>query len=584
MPWFQIGSNSFNVTLELNPLAILMLPVVTLISFLVHLYSAGYMAGDSGTKRYFAMLGFFTFAMLGIVVANNLLLIFGFWELVGFSSYLLIGHWIEKPEAAKAAQKAFLFNRVGDVGFIIGLMIIWTHTQTFELNDLLYHSEIYSWQTAASLFIFCGVIGKSAQLPLFSWLPDAMEGPTPVSALIHAATMVAAGVLLLAKVFLLFTPVALQVVTIIGMATSLLAAYSALHQYDIKKILAYSTVSQLGLMITAVGIGSENAAMFHLFTHAFFKAGLFLAAGSVIHALHHAAHSPAGAANSQPFLTGSFDVQDIRNLGGLRKPLPFTFIVFIITGASLSGIPLFTGFISKDAMLTATLTAAESDSKMWLVMIPFMLTSFLTVMYTFRMIWFVFMGEQKITVVVHEPPLIMRIPLGILAIASIALSISLNPLSVPGWFGSLLEELEISPTATLLSIVIVSLAILIAWYRYSKQVSVKPTSLFVQNAFGIDRLYYQTVERPFIRLAAVTDSVDRKWIDGILHFTAYTQVALSHLIAWLDQNVVDGFVNFAAKFAGGIGSFTRSFQGGKIQRYIMWALFGLIIFLFFILI
>jgi NADH-quinone oxidoreductase subunit L len=559
--WFQVGASSFTANIELNNLAILMMPVVTIISFLVHLYSIGYMVSDGGIRRYFAMLGFFTFAMLGIVLANELLLIFVFWELVGFSSYMLIGHWMNKPEAGKAAQKAFLFNRIGDVGFVIALMIIWANTKTFDLNNILYHSDFYSWQTSASLCLLCGVLGKSAQLPLFTWLPDAMEGPTPVSALIHAATMVAAGVLLLTKVFLLFTPVALQVVLVIGSITALLAAYSALHQYDIKKILAYSTISQLGLMLIAIGAGSENAAMFHLVTHAFFKAGLFLAAGAVIHAMH------------QP--QSKVDVQDIRNLGGLRKKIPFTFIVFLITGASLSGLPLFTGFISKDAIITAV-------SHSMPVLAVVLLISFLTILYTFRMIWYIFMGNGTRDYSVTEPPLIMRIPLGILAIASIALTISLNPFSSPDWFTVLLGETPISLEATILSIIVLVLALVTAWQLYVKQPIIKPVSTFAQKNFGLDVFYEKLIGTAFIKLSAITESTDRKWIDGALHATAYTNVAVAHFIAWFDKVFIDGFVNGMATFASGIGSFTRSFQGGKIQRYIFWALAGLIIFIIFI--
>ena len=559
--WFQVGSTIFTATIELNNLAILMLPVVTLISLLVHLYSIGYMVSDGSVCRYFAMLGFFTFAMLGIVLANDLLLIFVFWELVGFSSYMLIGHWITKPEAGRAAQKAFLFNRIGDVGFIIAVMIIWTNTKTFDLNDILYHSEFYSWQTAASICLLCGVLGKSAQLPLFTWLPDAMEGPTPVSALIHAATMVAAGVLLLAKVFLLFTPVALQVILVIGSITALLAGYGALHQYDIKKILAYSTISQLGLMFIAIGAGSPNAAMLHLFTHAFFKAGLFLAAGSVIHSMHK--------------IHSTFDGQDIRNLGGLQKKLPLTFIAFVITGSSLAGIPLFTGFISKDAIITAV-----SGSIPLLLVV--LLISFLTFLYTFRMIWFIFMSPPTNDHLVTEPPLIMRIPLGTLAIASLGLTLSLNPLSSPEWFNTLLGKTNISGQATLLSIITIILALLTSWYLYAKHSVIKPASAFAQNNFGLDLFYQKFIGTAFIKISSITESTDKKWIDGALHATAYFHVAFSHIIAWFGQVIIDGLVNGVATLTSGIGSFTRSFQGGKIQGYIFWALAGLIIFIIFI--
>lgn len=559
--WFQAGTSSFTANLELNSLSILMMPVVTIISFLVHLYSIGYMVSDAGIRRYFAMLGFFTFAMLGIVLANDLLLIFVFWELVGFSSYMLIGHWINKPEAGKAAQKAFLFNRIGDVGFVIALMIIWANTKTFDLNTILQHSHFYSWQTAASLGLLCGVIGKSAQLPLFTWLPDAMEGPTPVSALIHAATMVAAGVLLLVKVFILFTPAVLQLVVVIGAVTALLAAYSALNQYDIKKILAYSTISQLGLMFIAIGVGAEKAAMLHLFTHAFFKAGLFLAAGSVIYAMHQ--------------INLNIDVQDIRNLGGLRKKLPFTFIVFLITGSSLSGIPLFTGFISKDAIITAVWSSVP-------LLLVVLVISFLTILYTFRLIWYVFMGVAKNDYHLEEPPMIMRIPLALLAIASIGLTISINPFSPSEWFNLLLGKISISNAATIASVITISSALIISWYLFTRTKAINPISHFAQNNFGLDVFYEKFISSAFIRFSLITEATDKKWIDGALHSFAYSQVAFSHVIAWFDKLFIDGLVNGMASFASGIGSFTRAFQSGKIQRYIFWALTGLLIFIIFI--
>lgn len=573
--WFQAGEYSFNGNLELNRLSILMMPLISVISFLIHVYSVGYMAGDSGIRRYFAMMGFFTFSMLGIVLSDNLLMIFMFWELVGFSSYLLIGHWLEKPAAAKAAQKAFIFNRIGDAGFLVGLMIIWANTQNFDLHNLLLQPEIYSWQTAATLLIFCGVIGKSAQLPLFTWLPDAMEGPTPVSALIHAATMVAAGVFLLARVFPLFTPEALNVVAITGIVTALLAALCALNQFDIKKILAYSTISQLGLMVTAVGVGSENAAILHLFTHAFFKACLFLGSGVIIHALRHASMKTHE----------KFDVRDIRNLGGLRKKLPVTFITFLIAGASLAGIPFFSGFISKDTIFTQVwLWSGEALSWQWLILISVFIVSAITVLYTFRMIWFVFLAkESKPNLLVTEAPVIMRVPLIVLAIASIWLLISLNPFGASGWFTLLMGGLQHSNWVTLLSTGVVLMSLLIAWFLYVSKNKLVSSTLF-QNGLRVDSLYKKVIEQPTIGLAAITETVDRKWIDGVLHFMVYAQVSLAHVLAWFDTYIVDGSVNATAWVAGATGSLTRSFQSGKIQLYIFWAVMGLIIFLFFVLI
>lgn len=576
LEWFHVGEYAFNGNIEINRFSILMMPLITLISFLVHLYSIGYMAGEGGIKRYFAMLGFFTFSMLSLIVSDNLLVIFFFWELVGFSSYLLIGHWIEKPSAAKAAQKAFLFNRIGDAGFLVGLMIIWANTQNFNLSELLQLPEIYSWQTAASLCIFSGVIGKSAQFPLFTWLTDAMEGPIPVSALIHAATMVAAGVFLLARVFPLFTPEALTIVAITGSLTALLAALCALHQFDIKKILAYSTISQLGLMVTAVGVGSENAAMLHLVTHAFFKACLFLAAGSFIHALQQA----------QSLAHENFDAQDIRNLGGLRKKLPITFLVFVVAGASLAGIPFFSGFLSKDSILTNVwLWSGDSFSWRWLILISSFAVTAITVLYTFRMVWFIFFAkESKLNLPITESPWIMRIPLILLAVASGWFFISINPFKLSGWITTWIGELPHANYMTLISAGIVVLSLLFAWFMFVIKNKPATSILFFQNGFRLDSFYKLTIEQPATKLAVITETTDRKWIDGVLHFTAYTQVSIAHVIAWFDTYVIDGSVNALARITGAAGSFTRSFQGGKIQLYIFWAVLGLIIFLFFVLI
>lgn len=569
--WFHVAHYSFSFSLEINRLSQLMLPLITGISFLVHLFSVEYMRGDTGIKRYFAMLGFFTFSMLGIVLANDVLIIFIFWELVGFSSYLLIGHWLDKPAAAKAAQKAFIFNRIGDVGFLIGIMMIWVNTGSLSLTDLLHLPELYSWQTAASLCIFCGVIGKSAQLPLFSWLPDAMEGPTPVSALIHAATMVAAGVFLLAKLTPLFTPTTLTFVAATGSVTAVIAALCALNQFDVKKILAYSTISQLGLMVTAVGVGSENSAMLHLFTHAFFKAGLFLAAGAMLYSFH-------GYPN--------FDSQDIRNLGGLRKKMSLTFFTFLLSGASLSGIPLLSGFASKDSILTSVWNwSGYSLSWKWIILLLVFAATFITVLYTFRLIKSIFFGsDHHPEFVIKETPWAMKIPLISLTMLSLWFVVSINPLYVSGWFSDMLGALPHSHVITLISIGLIGAALVVSWFVYvSSEAKLKPIVLF-QKGFKLDALYQVIFIQPTIRLAMITESLDRKWIDGVLHFTAYTQVSIAHSIAWFDMHIVDGLVNGLARIVGVIGSLTRSIQGGKIQLYIFWAVASVIIFLFFALI
>lgn len=575
--WFSLDSFSFSAGFLINNLTVLMLLVVNIISFLVHLYSLGYMADDAALPRYFSMLGFFTFSMLGIVVANNLLLVFVFWELVGFSSYMLIGHWNHKPEAARAAKKAFIINRIGDAGFLVGLMILWTIAGSLEFSALTSIEWDSTWQTAGALCIFCGVAGKSAQLPLFTWLPDAMEGPTPVSALIHAATMVAAGVFLLARVDFLFTTAALDVVAVVGILTSLVAALAALAQSDIKKVLAYSTISQLGLMVCAVGAGSSSSAMLHLFTHAFFKACLFLSAGAIIHALHKAQHHNHV----------HFDVQDMRNMGGLRKKLPFTFIVFVISGCALAGIPFFTGFVSKDAILSAlAIYKGDALNWRWLVFAGAFLVSFITVLYTLRMIATIFMGEEKTTLnlEVHEPSWVMRFPMVLLAACSVFFIISFNPFDYSGWlYNGLRGGVTVDTHQTgliIFSTVWVLVAAGVAWWSQKRVVF---TSGLLRESFKFDSILQILVTRPTMVLANGASYVDKRWIDGAIHALAYIQVTIAYLASWFDRNLVDGLVNGTAKLSMTLGTFTRSFQGGNVQRYILWSILSVIIFLIWVL-
>jgi NADH-quinone oxidoreductase subunit L len=559
--WFRIGTTEITFSLILDAASRLMILIVSAISFLVHLYSTGYMVYDSRITRYFAMLGFFTFSMLGIVLSNQLILTFAFWELMGFSSYLLIGHWMEKPAAAKAAQKAFLFNRVGDAFMLVGILIVFV--QQHGIPDTF-------WQSTGVICIFFGVVGKSAQLPLSFWLPDAMEGPTPVSALLHAATMVAAGVFLLIRINPLLTDTALIVITTTGITTALFGAVCALNQFDIKKILAYSTISQLGLMITAIGMGAKDAALLHLFTHAFFKAGLFLAAGSIIHAFNH-------SLNDQ----NKVDAQDIRNLGGLRKKLPVTFIVFCITGASLSGLPLFSGFLSKDSILSAAWSLPD-PSVQWLLSSLILLVSFITVFYTVRMIKFIFL-EHESTATVHESPWVMRIPMLACAIASCWFIVSLNPFHFVGWFTQGFAGAGVNFISSGVSAATVLTALILAILTYARKPTANGIAIF-QNGLGIDSFYQKTIGNAVLKLASATYTIDTKWLDGFLHLIAYAQVSVAHGVAWIDHYVVDGVVNTGARIVKTAGSFTRSFQAGKIQLYIFWAVAGLIIFLIFVLI
>src|ERR1700733_5184506 len=334
--WLTIGGLNVDFGLKLDALSLMMLLIVTGVGGAIHIYSFGYMHEDKGMARFFAFMSLFTFSMLGIVLANNFLQMFIFWELVGVSSYLLIGFWFEKPSAGDAAKKAFITNRLGDFGFMLGILMVWGLLGSLNFGELEVTLKsnpalLGSWATVAGLLIFCGAVGKSAQFPLHVWLAAAMEGPTPVSALIHAATMVAAGVYMLCRIFFLLDAGALHVIAYIGGFTALLAALIAVQQNDIKRILAYSTLSQLGYMVMAVGLAGQTPAMFHLTTHAFFKALLFLGAGSVIHALH--------------------EEQDIWKMGALKNKMPITFWTFLIGTLALSGVPPFSGFYSKDSIL-----------------------------------------------------------------------------------------------------------------------------------------------------------------------------------------------------------------------------------------
>lgn len=559
--WFSAGDARFAADLMIDNRSALMLFVVALISFLVHLYSIGYMAGDMSSRRYFAMLGFFTFSMQGIVLADSLLLMFVFWELVGFSSYILIGHHMESHATGHAAKKAFVMNRLGDIGFVVGLMIVWSATGTFNISSLTAMADA-GWQTGASLCIFCGVIGKSAQFPLFTWLPDAMVGPTPVSALIHAATMVAAGVYLTNKLYPIFTELSLSVVAVTGAVTALLGGLAALVQFDIKRILAYSTVSQLGLMIMVTGCGAPMPAFLHLATHAFFKACLFLCAGSVIQAMHLARHQSHG----------SFDVQDIRNLGGLSRQLPTTFFAACAGAASLAGIPLFSGYLSKEAMLAGIWRSDASFGPAMTVVA--LVVSLLTVLYSFRFVWFVFLAPARFPGLhVTTSPLVMKIPLAILAFFCLWLAVSWNPFDPGEW----LMANEPSFEVTAMTFVVITAGILAGWFVVRRSQAFSPVVL--RETFFIDKLYRRFYRAAILPSASVADYVDRRVIDRAIHVGAYGQVTLAHVVQWLDNKVVDGMVGLIARVVEFVGLIARSIQGGKVQLYIFWSVLAIIIFL-----
>ena len=445
-----VGPLQIKMGVVIDNLTAIMLAMVTLISLLVHLYSTGYMAGDKNYGRYFAFLGIFTFSMLGIVLSDNLFSIYIFWELVGLSSYLLIGFFFEKDSAADAQKKAFLANRVGDIGMWLGILILYSQFHTFSFEQIYANLAAgnfglsNAWLTAAGILLFMGCVGKSAQFPLHVWLPDAMEGPTPVSALIHAATMVAAGVYFVARIFVMLTPDALHVIAFIGACTAFMAATIAITQNDIKRVLAYSTVSQLGYMVLGLGVGAYSASLFHLVTHAFFKACLFLGSGAIIHAMHHE--------------------QDMRWMGGLRKHMPWTFATFTLATLALAGLPLTSGFLSKDAILAGAIGFAKVEGGGIFYIIPVLgfFSAMLTAFYMGRQIWLVFFGESRTHLKpadnhhqahhahdshaahaddhhtshgVHEVSWNMRAPLVILAALSVFFVYSPDPLDgAKGWF------------------------------------------------------------------------------------------------------------------------------------------------------
>jgi NADH-quinone oxidoreductase subunit L len=512
--------------LVLDDLTKTMLVLVTGIGALIHVYSLGYMEKDSGKSRYFASLSFFMFSMLGIVVSNNFVMMFIFWELVGVSSYLLIGHWFERETAAEAAKKAFLTNRLGDFGFMLGIMMAWAATGSVvfsEMNQEIGRITSYpDYLTISALLIFCGAVGKSAQFPLHVWLPDAMEGPTPISALIHAATMVAAGVYMLVRVSFLFeaSGEALWVIAWIGTITAVLSALIATQQNDIKRILAYSTLSQLGYMIMAVGLASGQAAMFHLFTHAFFKALLFLCAGSIIVMLHHE--------------------QNIWKMGGLAGRLGITFLTFLVGTLALIGFPPFSGFFSKDLILAL---AYEKDRAIfWLALF----TAFLTAFYMLRLVIVVFFGRPRSDQARagREAPWVMIGPLILLAIPAFA--------SGFGFVAKLFVQLPAEHKtdwlvpAMALSATIAGVILAITLYRNREK---DPLDLaLLRKRFYFDELYAFLI--------------------------AASQGLLASLSAFIDRWILDvGFVRGASTTTWGIGSMLRFLQVGNLQAYSF--LFGL---------
>jgi len=571
--WLTSGDLRIGLGISIDRLTAAMLILVTTVSALVHVYTIGYMRGEKGYARFFAYIALFTFSMLMLVLADNFLQLFVFWEAVGLCSYLLIGHWYERDTARAAATKAFVVNRVGDFGFMLGLLLVWYSFGSLEYRHVFAQAADFAgatvnllrpfggmWEvstlTLMCLLLFTGAVGKSAQVPLHVWLPDAMEGPTPISALIHAATMVTAGVFMVARLSPLYnlSPVAMDVVAVVGALTMVLGATIALTQNDIKRVVAYSTVSQLGYMMMACGLGAYAAGIYHLLTHGAFKALLFLGCGSVIIALHHE--------------------QDMRRMGGLKDKLPVTYWTFVVGSLALAGFPLTAGFFSKDELLVASWSAGTLGQ---ILAVFGLLTALLTAFYSFRLVFGTFWGSYRgethghghaDTHEIHEPSMTMTVPLVVLAVLSVAagyLGISefLEP-ALPGpvahapaaHHGPAARGIMI--VATLMGLV----GIAAAWYVYVKAPGL-PDRLAQQwqklyrlslNKWFVDEAYDRTIVRPTFTLA------DRLW-------------------QRVDVAVIDGAVNGVARAIAWWGWLMRLFQSGQTQHYALGMALGAVVIL-----
>jgi NADH-quinone oxidoreductase subunit L len=582
--WISIGSLVINFSLRIDPLSSLLTLLITGIGFLIHLYSVGYMHHEKGSSRYFSYLNLFCFSMLLLVMGTNLPVLFFGWEGVGLCSYLLIGYWFTDEQKASAGKKAFIVNRIGDLGFLLGMFLTFKVFGTLDFQGLEALAGLDAMATNAlglsamsseasnlpteyipfiCLFLFIGATGKSAQIPLFVWLPDAMAGPTPVSALIHAATMVTAGIYLIARLFFLFdaAPDILWIVAHIGALTALLAASIALVQNDIKKVLAYSTVSQLGYMFLAAGVGAYQTAVFHLMTHAFFKALLFLGAGSVIHACQ--------------------EEQDMRKMGGLKESMPVTFWTMLVGVLAIAGIPFFSGFFSKDEILYSTLALPGGAAHLYLIGL---LTAFLTALYMARLLTMTFLGKNRSPVEVraslHESPMTMTIPLvvlsvfaaisGFLGIPHVVEGIGLHiPHALSEWLGPVVSQEKFPLTGIHLPLpewltIIVSVAIAVGGgylgYRLFEnseagedklKSALGPAHQLFQQKYYIDEIYQALIVNPLRRLGEI-----------------FWQV--------IDRVVIDGFVNFSARLVMQTGQFLRVTGFGDVQIFIWMMSFAVV--------
>lgn len=635
--WIQVGDFKVDFGVRVDALSALFGLIVCFISFLVHLFSIEYLRDDKNFEKYFSYLSLFTFSMLGIIFAQNLLEMFVFWEMVGFSSYLLIGFWHQNQAAVQANKKAFLVNRIGDIGFLMAILGLYTLTHTLDVDG------IYRFFTAnpvgfepdgfilflSALGICAAGLAKSAQLPFSVWLPSAMEGPTPVSALIHAATMVAAGIYLLSRFVFIYPDAVLDLLAIIGSVTAFVAAISAITQLDIKRVLAFSTISQLGYMVLAIGVGSYESALFHLMTHAFFKAALFLCAGAIIHSLHK-----MDTAYGIKKLYPDFDEQNMKQMGGLRRKIPIIFWVYTVALAGIIGLPFFTGFLSKDAILVAASSWAGSKSLvMYMVPLLAFLTVGLTSFYMLRQWFLVFFHDNRLSKQIKnapagiqnfvtkeklDAPLLMKIPPVILGVLTFAPVFSINPLNASySWIFKKIPQIQYLNALSiqevshgLVSVVSVSLAAvggLLAYKYYGRGGATRVINFENKTAswlhglsfhhFYLDDIYRQVIVGPSVWFSRRLIKIDHVLIDGSLQAFALANRTAGKSMAWIDRRIIDyfaglvgilsvifaqmmaffddvildGFVKLIALVGMKIGGLSKNIHGGQLQNHVIWS-------------
>lgn len=590
--WFEVGPLAIDVAFLVDPLSSVMILIVTGVGFLIHLYSVGYMHEDPGFQRFFTYLNLFVFFMLLLVLGENILLMFVGWEGVGLCSYLLIGFWFDKKANAEAGMKAFIVNRIGDFAFIIGFCLLYWGLTQFNVHTLSFlglreNAHLLKGMTSAfgislvtwvTVLFFIGATGKSAQIPLYVWLPDAMAGPTSVSALIHAATMVTSGVYMIGRTFFLFemAPATLTLVATVGVFTAVFAGTIALVQNDIKKVLAYSTVSQLGYMFLGMGVGAFSAGIMHLMTHAFFKGLMFLAAGSVIHALHHE--------------------QDMRKMGGLKNKIPWTFWTFMAGYIAIIGFPFASGFISKDEILWKAFSSGNYGKVLWFFGL---VGAGITAFYMSRLVFMTFFGDSRVdehaAKNIHESPKTMIIPLVVLAILSLLGGFIGLPSILGGsnnfhyWLEGVFShgaihagghhsagEMILEYGLMSLSVGFVALMVWFAWNLYGRA-SNKPQLMALKhpkayrvllNKYYIDEIYQATIVKGLLAWNNGLASFDGRIIDGLVNLVGRMGIGVSIINGAIDRIFVDGLVNYFARFTAGVGGLLRQIQTGRIQNYL----------------